>query len=111
MSRQEFSGIVSVQQETTFLGSGTLTGAKSISSATDLCVGVSNLEGRASLTISVRPDFDGYLGVFLSGQTYGLYLNAGQTVSLKLDKNINVLIRGVALGGTGGTVGIIEGKN
>lgn len=113
MARQEFSGIVSVQQETTFLGNNSSYGTVTIgTTAKEIFVGLDKLPNRTTVFIQSHPDNDLIFIGFtpaVKWDNYGLILVGGQGIQLKVDKNNPISI--YAIGNVEGQMlGVIEGS-
>lgn len=113
MAREDYSANVTVANEYTLYGTGTLFARVTVgTSAVEAKVGASKLTGRKTVGLKAHPDNTGYVYVgftnLVSSTNYGWVLAGGDAIEFTLDSadGLEVWLIGSA---AGQYVGLIEG--
>lgn len=115
MGRPDYSSNVTVANEYTLLGTGTLFGRLTVgAAAVEVKVGAAALANRKIVSIQAHPDNAGYIYIgfdnTVTDANYAFVLSAGSMVSINLDASAALEIYAIA-SAADQYVGVVEGVN
>jgi len=109
---QEFGGMVVIQQETTFIGTGSLFGRVTMGvAAVEVKAGGARLSGRSMVSIQAHPDNTANICIGLTNAvsltSYMLVLTPGQGITFKIKATDDMQLWGISSAATQ-YVGVLE---